>query len=257
MSLFGTLLQRSREFKPATKERGGRRGVGASPFKELLTGAEDKRPGLTDVVNDLVPGLGDPIEETAMAEKPEQVSVSPGLEEMNSAFRASLAAVENGVKAGWDEAKGVWKPHASPEGGTKTIGYGHKLSPTDERQGSITWRGKTYSLRKGVPHDVVEEIFDHDVSKREAELEQTWPGWDDLDPRYQRVLVNISFNAGRPTPKTWPGLTKAMKANDDAGVRREMVTSYVSAKTKKRERLVDRANAIADALGITAEVPTS
>jgi hypothetical protein len=40
--------------------------------------------------------------------------------------------VENGVKRGWDKVKGKWFPHASAEGGLKTIAYGHKCTSNNE-----------------------------------------------------------------------------------------------------------------------------
>ena len=43
-----------------------------------------------------------------------------------------LKVYENSIKRGYDPGTNTWTPHESLEGGTKTVGYGHKLSIYDD-----------------------------------------------------------------------------------------------------------------------------
>jgi GH24 family phage-related lysozyme (muramidase) len=74
--------------------------------------------------------------------------------------------------------------------------------------------------------------------------------YDQLPKKYQLVLTNIAFNVGSVTEDSFPKLLKAIRNNNDALVRKEMLTSYVNDETKKRIYLTDRRDKIADTLGI-------
>ena len=50
--------------------------------------------------------------------------------QIRAEFIDYIRRVENGSKVGYDS--GVWSPHASPEGGNDTIGYGHKMRNDEE-----------------------------------------------------------------------------------------------------------------------------
>ena len=49
-------------------------------------------------------------------------------------FLTKLKTWENSIKRGWDEKKKRWYPHPSPEGGLKTIAYGHKCKTAQEQR---------------------------------------------------------------------------------------------------------------------------
>lgn len=53
-----------------------------------------------------------------------------------AAYEQQLRQLENSIKAGYKN--GRWYPHDSPEGGTKTIGYGHKMSGKENYSKGLT-----------------------------------------------------------------------------------------------------------------------
>lgn len=53
-----------------------------------------------------------------------------------SSYEQQLKQLENSIKAGYKNGK--WYPHNSVEGGTKTIGYGHKLSSKENYSSGLT-----------------------------------------------------------------------------------------------------------------------
>jgi len=168
---------------------------------------------------------------------------------MPSAFDLALQDAENSVKAGFNDATGRWSPHASLEGGTGTLGYGHKLTAREAREGVVYIGGQPVALQRGIDETQAQQLYQQDVQQAVGSLRASWPNFDSLPRRYREVLTNISFNVGRVSPQGWPSLNRAMQAGDDAGVRREMVTTYTRPDGTK-QRLTNRATSIADAVGL-------
>lgn len=167
--------------------------------------------------------------------------------DLSATFRESLRAVENSVRYGWDDKRKTWKPHPSLEGGNPTLGYGHKLSDEAVKSGEVLIGDRRVNFEKGLSEEDAVALFNQDVVKHTDIVKRSVPEYDQLPQKYQKVLVNIAFNVGRVSETDWPNLFKAMREGDDAGVRREMVTTFKDREGNKR-RLEERANMIADSL---------
>jgi len=172
-------------------------------------------------------------------------------DEADDQFFSSMKEVENGIRAGYNEQTGLWKPHESVEGGTDTLGYGHKLTPREQKGGFVTIDGERVEIGDGLTDEQVERLFQQDIAKVERQLEKNIEGYEDLPDKYQKVLINLGFNigAGKVNNKGWPKLFKAMKEGDDETVRKEMITSYKTP-SGERKKLINRARTIADSVGL-------
>ena len=155
-----------------------------------------------------------------------------------NSFESSLAEVENAQKVGFKDD--VWSPHASPEGGLDTVGYGHKITQAEEDAG-------TY--KNGISDSDAIKLFRADIKKHADIVRKDVEDFDDLPKKYQDVLVNIAFNTGSVKANKWPSLLKAMRAGDDKKVREESITSFTDP-DGKRQPLTTRSKKIADAAGL-------
>lgn len=162
-------------------------------------------------------------------------------------FAKALAMVENSVKAGYDGSS--WKPHASLEGGSATLAYGHKLTPEEVKSNTVKIGADVVDLSKGLTEQQAVTLLYQDIQKARASLQHTIPDFSSFDEKYKKVLVSIAFNVGSVREEKWPSLLKAIRAGDDKGVRKEMVTSYADP-SGKRTPLTGRARDIADSLGL-------
>ncbi len=156
-------------------------------------------------------------------------------------FESALAEVENAQKVGFKD--GMWKPHASPEGGTDTIGYGHKLTKAEAASGKYD---------DGISDSDAIALYRKDIESHKDIVRKDVKDFDELPPKYQDVLVNIAYNTGNVKENKWPSLLKGMRAGDDAVVRKEMVTSFTDEEGNKG-LLKTRAKKIADAVGLGGE----
>jgi len=156
-------------------------------------------------------------------------------------FESALAEVENAQKVGFKD--GMWKPHASPEGGTDTIGYGHKLTKAEAASGKYD---------DGISDSDAIALYRKDIESHKDIVRKDVKDFDELPPKYQDVLVNIAYNTGGVKENKWPSLLKGMRAGDDAVVRKEMVTSFTDEEGNKG-LLKTRAKKIADAVGLGGE----
>jgi GH24 family phage-related lysozyme (muramidase) len=83
---------------------------------------------------------------------------------------------------GWDPSKQKWFPHGSPEGGTKTIAYGHKLQSNSEYPNGITDTDASKLLERDI---------DNAITKIKNALKIT--NFDSLPSYVQQALVNATF----------------------------------------------------------------
>lgn len=166
-------------------------------------------------------------------------------------FLEALKKVENAPKIGYDISMDAWQPHASLEGGTDTIGYGHKLRPSEHDKRKVMIRGLYHDFP--VADSAISELFLEDVEFFEKLVQEEWKenkpesaySWMFMEPKYRAVLVNVAFNVGTTT--AFKKLYKAIETRDNESVRREMVTSYKNPQGH-RIKLTKRAQIIADAL---------
>ena len=191
-----------------------------------------------------VEGLPTPFQFNTPEERPEQVT----------GFFNAIKGVENSVRHGFNKGAGVWSPHPSVEGGNDTLAFGHKLTNTERDSGIIYIDGKSYPFANGdslITEAVAERLLEQDLANARTAVSVVWGGYDALPWKYQKVLENLQFNASKTavTPKSWPDLYKAMKAGDDVGVHREMLTHFEN-KEGNMVPLQERADAIAMSLGL-------
>ena len=169
------------------------------------------------------------------------------LMESDSKLEDVLMVVENDAKKGFNKKTGLWAPHTSKEGGRDTIGYGHKLTPDEEKSGVIIINGDEYSISKGIPEEAMGKLLRQDIKIAKDYLKDNFVGWDKLSERDKGILVNIGFNVGNKKVKIFKNLRKAMDRGDEKAIQEEMVTSYED-KYKKRHKLKSRARKVYKAL---------
>lgn len=143
-------------------------------------------------------------------------------------FVDMLMHEENSKEAG--RIGSYWRPHKSPEGGLDTIGYGHKLVPSDK---SITILDREFNLfTDKVPHKYIMALLKMDILRKEKlaayQFSQHTPikgkKWEDLDILQRAILTEINFNAGlvKDGKWGWPSLAKAMEANNITDTLKEL-----------------------------------
>lgn len=174
-------------------------------------------------------------------------------------FKELLKGEENGRKDGFKN--GVWFPHKSPEGGTRTIAYGHKLSQEEEDGDYVVLpNGKIVDFSKrGLPEAEAEMLFDADVQKKRSLAATQWDAaqktpFSSLKPLHQTLLTEIAFNSkgGLKNSKGnfgWPKLAKGILADDTEAVKKEIERTFVDSKGVRRplEKRVNRIKAFIDA----------
>lgn len=138
------------------------------------------------------------------------------------------------------------KPYKSAEGGTDTVGYGHKLTSKEQAGDFVVLPdGTTVDLSKDkLTEDQALELLKHDFAQSKLVAKKQWnahqsKGFDSLSSKYQNLLAEISFNTkgGLANGGTfhWPKLAKAMLDNNDAEVKNQLGRTYTNAKGQKVE----------------------
>ena len=126
--------------------------------------------------------------------------------------------------------------HPSPEGGTDTIGYGHKLSPEEQATGRV----------HGFPiHEMDEEnarkLLRKDVARVKYRLSKKVPGWKDLDRRSKEMLMDFEFNLG--DVRKFPKFYLAVLEGDIGTQRKEYIRKYRDPKTGNLREIKGRNDA--------------
>ena len=156
---------------------------------------------------------------------------------------------------GFDGA--LFHPYDSPEGGEKTVGYGHKLNDP-----VVVIDGEEIDLRTTpLTKEQAEKLLAQDVKLAElkARQEYTQAGnpagaeWEQLPPSYRAILTDIAFNVGTLMDKEgggfgWPKLAEAMKKGDPNGIAKEASRTFVDPKTGERKPLKGRNTLVAKRL---------
>ena len=132
-------------------------------------------------------------------------------------FVEYIKSVENGGKVGYES--GIWQPHPSPEGGTDTIGYGHKLRSDEE------W------MNAGVSDSAIENLLISDIT-RSAEGASNVIGdygsgdFDTLCQRCQEMFTDFVFNLGSNGLRKFPKFVTAVIDHDHETVEQEYKRYY-------------------------------
>lgn len=110
---------------------------------------------------------------------------------------------------GSKKRRGKHYAYKSPEGGAKTIGYGHKIK-----------KGENFS--SGLTENQAKLLLESDLTDAAQGVQKSiGKDWDTLDPKRQQMLVDMQFNLGN-VKKKFPKFTKAVINNDQEG----MVAEY-------------------------------
>lgn len=154
-----------------------------------------------------------------------------------SSFTELLKSLENAASKGFNGE--FWKPHKSPEGGTRTIAYGYKLSPQEDRGNYISLPdGTTVDLdERGLTPEEAEALFQANIQTARSVAQAQWNRlsksdveFEQLPAKYQDILTEISFNVGGLKNDKgkwgWPNLAKGMLAGDDEAVANELSRTY-------------------------------
>jgi len=132
--------------------------------------------------------------------------------QFSSQFTNYIKNVENGIRKGFDKKRNLWLPHTSVEGGSPTIGYGHKIQ-----------HGENFS--KGITEDEAIKLLNHDLeiarNRTRTEIDQQYGHglFDHLPLQSQEMLTDFMFNLG--TLKSFPKFTRAVLINDTPTMMRE------------------------------------
>ena len=106
------------------------------------------------------------------------------------------------------------KAHPSLEGGTDTIGIGHKLTSKEAKSGTIVINGEEVAFKEGITKEQAESLLTQDIAPRREEaqklLEKSGIG---IDEGKLTALTSLLFNV---KPSTWnkSEAKKALLAGD-------------------------------------------
>jgi len=128
----------------------------------------------------------------------------------------------------------IYKDHL----GYPTFGIGHLIVESDEEYGQ--------SVGTGVHLNRVNEAFDEDVAVMVDEAKKLFPDLEDLPEEAQQVIVNMTFNMGRPRLSKFKKFIAGVNAGDWEKAAVEMMDSRWAKQVGSRaERLRDRIKALA------------
>ena len=117
--------------------------------------------------------------------------------------------------------------------GYPTFGIGHLVVESDEEHGK--------PVGTPVSEDRVNSVFEKDVAIMIDEAKKIFPNLDELPEEAQQVIVNMTFNMGRPRLSAFKGMKKGVDSKDWNKAADEMVDSrWYKQVTNRANRLVER-----------------
>jgi hypothetical protein len=126
--------------------------------------------------------------------------------------------------------------HKSPEGGLDTVGFGHKLTAKENREGKI------YGIPiKDIDVNKAKEILVKDIQRAEAQakknLKSMHPNvdFDSLSEDKKEMLTDIQFNVKGGGIKTFPTFVRGVVTDDAKLMKKEYKRYYTDTKGAKRE----------------------
>lgn len=135
--------------------------------------------------------------------------------EFSPKFIDYIKSVENGGKVGFKNGK--WFPHKSPEGGSRTIAYGHKIISGEENQFS-----------NGISDSAAEKLLIADLSnaKRKvySDIKKMFSVQVPLDFRQEEMLTDYTYNLGTLTG--FPKFVRAVLNREWNTAKKEYVRSF-------------------------------
>jgi len=133
----------------------------------------------------------------------DQVAITQSVKKSIGTFTDYIKKVENQGKVGYNTEKKLWFPHKSFEGGSDTIGYGHKIQ-----------KGEDFS--KGITDAQAESLLNTDLAKAKQQVYKETGGVK-LTPQQEEMFVDFVFNMG--TLKKFPKFTEFALKNDLEGMK--------------------------------------
>ena len=124
-------------------------------------------------------------------------------------YEEQLRQLENSIKAGYKG--GRWYPHDSPEGGTKTIGYGHKMSSKENYSKGLT-TAQVLAMQK---KDLVKHT---NIAKSMVDQKYGAGTFDRLPESRKVLLVDYAYNG---VLHEFPNFMRATVKGDKAGMLKE------------------------------------
>jgi|TARA_Y100001972_G_scaffold122275_1_gene167586 lysozyme len=122
--------------------------------------------------------------------------------------------------------------------GYPTFGIGHLVVESDEEHGK--------PVGTPVSEDRVNSVFEKDVAIMIDEAKKIFPNLDELPEEAQQVIVNMTFNMGRPRLSQFKKFIAGVNAGDWNKAAVEMMDSRWAKQVGARaERLRDRIQALA------------
>jgi lysozyme len=122
--------------------------------------------------------------------------------------------------------------------GYPTFGIGHLVVESDEEHGK--------PVGTPVSEDRVNSVFEKDVAIMIDEAKKIFPNLEELPEEAQQVIVNMTFNMGRPRLSQFKKFIAGVNAGDWNKAAVEMMDSRWAKQVGARaERLRDRIKALA------------
>ena len=133
----------------------------------------------------------------------DQVAITQSVKKSVGSFTDYIKKVENQGKVGYNAEKKLWFPHKSFEGGSDTIGYGHKIQ-----------KGEDFS--KGITDTQAEDLLKKDLEKAKQQVYKELGGIK-LTSQQEEMFIDFVFNMG--TLNKFPKFTEFALKNDLGGMK--------------------------------------
>lgn len=170
---------------------------------EQILNSKNLEEGWKDWVAAGAIGLGAMTGKVDAAKMSTQPAITQSVQKSVGSFIDYIKKVENQGKVGYNTEKKLWFPHKSFEGGSDTIGYGHKIQ-----------KGEDYS--KGITNAQAEDLLKQDLAKAKQQVYKELGGVK-LTPQQEEMFIDFVFNMG--TLKKFPKFTEFALKNDLEGMK--------------------------------------
>ena len=170
---------------------------------EQILNSKNLKEGWKDWVAAGAIGLGAMTGKVDAAKTSKQPAITQSVQKSVGSFIDYIKKVENQGKAGYNAEKKLWFPHASFEGGSDTIGYGHKIQ-----------KGEDFS--KGITDAQAEDLLKKDLAAAKQKVYREL-GNIKLTPQQEEMFIDFVFNMG--TLSKFPKFTQAALKNDLEGMK--------------------------------------
>lgn len=153
---------------------------------------------------------------------------------------------------GWNKTKQRWFPHRSPEGGTPTIAYGHKLTSKDVASGKF---------QNGIADAEALKLLESDLMIARGKAIDLVSSYSKLPGNTQRALINACYR-GELSRKGTPNTLNLMNAGKWIEAAEEYLNhaEYKSGGAELRKRMkwnYDQFKATATSNTVTAKTTTN